>query len=59
MMGLNDSSFVLEMSMRDVVAVGALVGIIAKYGFTDANQDSTLAYRYADAMLEARKQKDS
>ena len=48
-----------EDDLRDCFAMFAMVGIIFAYRGEDSESTSITAYEYADAMLNARKQKDN
>ena len=47
----------LGMSLRDIFALGTLIGIHAKNEYDDIDYDdfAITSYRQADAMMEARK----
>ena len=51
---LSPSSLPFDMTLRDYFAGQALAGLLAEPGWTDIPHMSTLAYKFADAMIAAR-----
>jgi len=51
--------FLMQTTLRDQFAMAALTGFMGSGDCATGNHDATarLAYRFADAMLEARKEK--
>ena len=52
-------TYIEQVTMRDQFAMAALIGFMGSGDCATGNHDATarLAYRFADAMLEARKEK--
>jgi len=50
-----NSDTVVGVPLRDYFAAQALIGILAYGGMTTGSDRATDAYRYADAMMAARK----
>ena len=44
-----------RLTVRDHFALGAITGILSRYGVEDAVKCAKWSYKFADAMLEARK----